>query len=197
MVNYDPDLRVHKRRPKMSREGYCSIEGCYSLIKGQRLCAKHYRRFTTHGDPNQGPTKLYLSSEYVAWAGMKQRCLNPKNKGYKKWYGALGVKVCERWLRFENFLADMGPRPTPRHEIDRYPDPNGNYEPTNCRWATRKENMRNLRTNRLVTIDGVTRCLVEWMEISPVKKRTIKGRLHAGWNERDAILTPTNQRRAQ
>lgn len=63
-------------------------------------------------------------------------------------------------------LPIWGHVPTSKHEIDRYPNPYGNYEPGNTRWATRRENMRNLRTNRLITIDGVTHCLVEWMELS-------------------------------
>jgi hypothetical protein len=72
---------------------------------------------------------------------MLQRCSNPKNNRYAK-YGATGVTVCERWRGddgWKNFLADMGPRPSIKHSIDRYPDSDGNYEPTNCRWATPAE----------------------------------------------------------
>ena len=70
---------------------------------------------------------------------MKSRCYNPKNKKFYL-YGGMGVKVCRRWREsFANFLADMGPRPSKRHSIDRYPDPWGDYEPDNCRWATPKQ----------------------------------------------------------
>lgn len=75
---------------------------------------------------------------------MKQRCLNPNSTAYPK-YGGMGIKVCERWLKFENFLEDMGIRPQGM-TLDRYPDPYGNYEPGNCRWATPKQQRANQRT---------------------------------------------------
>jgi hypothetical protein len=78
------------------------------------------------------------------------RCQNPKSSSWKN-YGGRGIKVCERWLKFENFLADMGTRPL-GHSIDRYPDFNGNYEPGNCRWATTKQqslNKRNSKRNQI------------------------------------------------
>lgn len=77
------------------------------------------------------------SAEYRAWRHMKSRCYNPNVERYEN-YGGKGVTVCDRWLNsFENFYADMGSRPSPLHLLDRYPDVNGNYEPSNCRWATR------------------------------------------------------------
>jgi len=82
---------------------------------------------------------LSSSSEHKIWSLAKDRCGNPKNKRFDR-YGGRGIKMCDRWLNsFANFFADMGPRPSPQHSIDRYPNNDGNYEPGNCRWATRKE----------------------------------------------------------
>ena|ERR1700724_3600028 len=86
------------------------------------------------------------TTEYAIWEGMIQRCTNPKNKAWK-WYGARGITICVRWLKFENFLADMGQRPAGK-SIDRYPNNGGNYEPGNCRWATQREQVQNSRRYR-------------------------------------------------
>ena len=81
--------------------------------------------------------------EYRAWAALRNRCSNPNHDAYKN-YGGRGIKVCERWNDFLAFLEDMGPRPSPKHSIDRINN-DGNYEPDNCRWATRSEQCRNMR----------------------------------------------------
>lgn len=83
------------------------------------------------------------SPEYMVWSNMKRRCNDPNNAGYV-YYGARGIKVCDRWLVFENFIADMGLRTSPKHSLDRV-DNDGNYEPSNCRWATAKEQVANRR----------------------------------------------------
>lgn len=93
------------------------------------------KRMTKHG-AKEAP-------EYSSWRGMHERCNNQKHVGFE-YYGALGVKVCDRWSEFSLFLEDMGPRP-PGKSIDRYPDPHGNYEPGNCRWATASEQQKNKR----------------------------------------------------
>lgn len=83
---------------------------------------------------------------YSCWKAMHQRCNNPNAQNYH-WYGAKNVKVCRRWDNFENFLADMESDWKPGLTLDRYPDPSGNYEPSNCRWATKKQQANNRRTS--------------------------------------------------
>lgn len=89
----------------------------------------------------------YNTPTYHTWEGMKQRCLNPQATRYPA-YGAVGVKVCDRWLEFSNFLEEMGQRPDNK-TLDRI-DPYGNYEPSNCRWATRKEQQNNQRRHKVL-----------------------------------------------
>jgi hypothetical protein len=92
----------------------------------------------THGHTSRGRT----SATYESWKAMKARCLTPTNASYR-WYGGRGIKVCDRWMHFENFLADMGERPN-HTTIDRR-DSDGNYELSNCRWSTQviqRENQR-------------------------------------------------------
>jgi hypothetical protein len=96
---------------------------------------------TSHGARSKDSS---IKSTYGTWRSMKQRCYNSKDIGYYR-YGNRGIVVCNRWLiSFENFLADMGPRPRDM-TLDRYPDPSGNYEPSNCRWATAKQQANNRR----------------------------------------------------
>lgn len=87
------------------------------------------------------------TSEYATWAGIRKRCTNQQGKDWSN-YGGRGISICDRWSLFENFLADMGPRPSPSHSIDRV-DNDGDYEPGNCRWATKTEQNRNSRWTRL------------------------------------------------
>lgn len=95
-------------------------------------------RMKTHGATIGGKPP-----EYNCWVAIRVRCNNPKNGSYA-YYGGRGIKVCARWQSFEAFLEDMGPRPSPAHSIDRK-DNDGNYEPGNCRWATKAEQMQNTR----------------------------------------------------
>src|SRR5258708_3593459 len=112
---------------------------------------------------------------YRTWCSMRARCLNPNFHKYKS-FGARGITICERWSKFENFLADMGERPEGK-TLDRYPDKQGNYAPGNCRWATRSEQQRNRNDNHQVAYKGVTRLLIEWAELIGISAVTLRARL--------------------
>lgn len=131
---------------------------------------------------------------YKSWGAMMGRCSNPNHKGFKH-YGGRGITVCERWRSFENFLADMGERPEGK-SIDRFPNRDGNYEPGNCRWATAKEQGRNLRRNRVITAQGVTACLAEFAERNNLHWSRIAQRLLYGWAESE-LFSPPNKHRSR
>lgn len=124
---------------------------------------------------------------YKTWCGMITRCTNPRVATYK-YYGGRGITVCERWRKFPAFLADMGERPAGT-SLDRI-DNNGNYEPSNCRWATPKIQVRNTSHNRLLEYRGQRRCIAEWVEITGIPRTTIRGRLRIGWPVARALSTP-------
>jgi hypothetical protein len=130
------------------------------------------------------------SLEYKVWIGMKQRCTNPKNPDFKD-YGARGITMCQRWLdSFDDFVTDMGPRPSIKHSIDRIENHKG-YEPGNCRWATNLEQSRNRRSTILITMDGETKCLEDWCRQYGIHRETVRSRINdGGWRVEDAIKTP-------
>jgi hypothetical protein len=125
--------------------------------------------------------------EYRSWTSMRDRCNNNCCKEYSD-YGGRGISVCSRWSDFVNFLEDMGPRPSVKYSINRI-DNNGNYEPNNCHWATRAEQSRNHRRNRVLTIDGVSMVLADWAKKIGVHQETIRGRLRRGLTPEEAIST--------
>jgi hypothetical protein len=116
---------------------------------------------------------------YRSWIQMRARCNNPKATSYSI-YGGRGIKVCERWDSFELFLADMGPRPSRQHSIDRI-DPNKGYEPSNCRWATRIEQQNNHRRTVFIEYNGERLSCAEWSRRTGIKGNVINGRLKLGW----------------
>ena len=126
-------------------------------------------------DMTNGVSKTKI---YYVWQSMIKRCHNPNDKSFSR-YGGRGISVCDRWRKsFDAFNLDMGLRPEGL-TLDRI-DSTGNYEPSNTRWATYKEQARNTRRNHLHTIDGVTRCLAEWCEILDEPWTTVKKRVAAG-----------------
>jgi hypothetical protein len=150
-------------------------------------CAKRPPLLRTHGDSHAGGK---ATPEYGAWRDMKQRCLNPKAKNYGR-YGARGVTVCERWkASFEAFLEDMGRRPGPGYSLDRI-DNDGNYEPSNCRWADKWQQANNRSDNRYLEIDGERLTLAQATERHGADYGMVRSRLLRGWDEKTAILTPS------
>lgn len=142
----------------------------------------------THGHARDGAR----SSTYAIWSTMKARCMNPASADFQR-YGGRGITVCARWAEsFENFLQDMGERPEGK-SLDRI-DGNGNYEPSNCRWATNKEQARNHSLNRIVTVDGESKCVAEWSDLSGVKRAAIYRRLASGWEPSRAVFTAVAKR---
>ena len=118
---------------------------------------------------------------YRTWEGMRARTYNPNIPAYAS-YGGRGIKVCDRWLGehgFENFLADMGERPSKDHSIDRI-DVNGDYCPENCRWATRKEQMNNLRKTIYLEHTGERKPFQDWVRLFGVNKASAYGRYRNG-----------------
>lgn len=143
----------------------------------------------THGLAHRGQKR---TSEHYAWAGMIARCYTVSNPKYKD-YGARGITVCERWRGVNglvNFLADMGNKPTPKHTIDRI-EVNGNYEPSNCRWATQKVQQRNRRDNHILEYKGESKCMAEWAEHLDISQDIIESRINRyKWPVEKALTTP-------
>jgi hypothetical protein len=130
------------------------------------------QRCTKHGG--------WKRPEYGAWQHMRMRCVNP-NEPYYERYGGRGIRVCDRWADdFGAFIADMGPRPTPQHSIERINN-DGHYEPKNCRWATPREQSLNTSRNRWLEHDGIRLTVPDWAKRIGVNEKTIRNRLRDGW----------------
>jgi len=165
--------RIHKNRPRLLclcdcgkrvevdrhkvLTGHTKSCGCYKI-------AMHTARLKTHGGS--------ASPEYKCWCEMKSRCLNDKNIHFHN-YGGRGITICDEWIgSFETFLADMGARPSADHSIDRI-DPNGHYEPSNCRWATEHQQQNNRRNNRKIEFCGQVYSIPQLVEITGVPYTTL------------------------
>lgn len=133
---------------------------------------------------------MWQSPEFRVWSTMKDRCYRKESKGYEC-YGGRGIAVCQRWLSsFEAFFADMGARPTPQHSLDRI-NVDGNYESSNCRWATSFEQARNRRTNHFIEFRGERLCITDWCFRTGLAYNTLYNRIaNFGWSVERAITTP-------
>jgi hypothetical protein len=139
-----------------------------------------------------GRPKKPRSRTKLSWNAMKDRCGWPGHPKYAD-YGGAGIKVCDRWLGkngYKNFVADMGERPRGK-TLDRYPDPAGNYEPDNCRWATPSEQSRNRRNVAKLTAFGKTQTLSDWTDEYRISHSIVRQRLDRGWGLEDALTLDT------
>lgn len=156
--------------------------GCLKIKQAKKMGLnnkKHGKRFT---------------EEYSVWDKIKTRCNNKRSLSYKQ-YGGRGIKVCDRWLNsFENFLEDMGERPTNKHSIDRI-DNNGDYTPENCRWANKAEQANNRNNNLIINYKSEEKTLAEWCFILKLNYETIRHRInYLKWNIEDAFEKPIKQK---
>lgn len=160
---------VRERNLKSILKGDSKSCGCYGAQQVKKAITKYFNN-------------EIKSKEYRAWHQMKTRCYNHKIKQYKN-YGGRGIRVCDRWLGddgFSNFLKDMGNRPSPKHSLDRFPNNDGNYEPNNCRWATKKQQARNTSTVTLVEYKGEMVSLSERAKKEQVPVETVCRRYRMG-----------------
>lgn len=149
-----------------------------SLLKGSTRscgCLKKERKIT---DPNWLLQPKSSSKAYETWKQMRHRCMRPLHKQYAA-YGGRGIKVCKRWLKFENFFKDMG-HPPPNKSLDRINNNKG-YKPSNCRWATKSEQNNNKRTNVLITFNNQTLNITQWSKKLGISDSTIGSRIQKGW----------------
>lgn len=165
------------------------------LVAGRKKsCSITKHEFKWH-IPAPGITTLN-PNEYSSWAAMWARCRNKKHRGYAR-YGGRGIKLCKRWESFAAFLADMGPKPTAKHSIDRYPNNAGNYEPGNCRWATDAEQRHNKSNAVWVDYNGRRVMLMDLLAELGVSKTIVRSRLNIGWSLDEALTIPVRQKKTK
>lgn len=143
---------------------------------------------------NKKTLRLANMMEYNAWWNMLVRCANPKNPRYAH-YGGRGITVCEEWIHdFDQFITDMGQRPTAGHSIERVDNEKG-YSKENCKWATRTEQQRNRRSAKLLTVNGETLNQIEWAKRMNIPYTLISMRINRyKWSVENAVLTPPDIR---
>jgi hypothetical protein len=136
---------------------------------------------------------LHSTPEWQSWKAMRSRCNNPGNVSFYR-YGGRGISICSRWDDFKTFLADMGPRPSKNHTLDRI-DTDGDYTPANCRWSSSRVQSRNRTSNRLLTHLGRTMTVTDWETELGFPRNTLFNRTKAGWTVEQMLTTPVGVRR--
>lgn len=174
----ETDVRLSRLRSGKTRSCGCLI------VPPKPSPASYANRADYHG--------MEGSPEHGIWRGIKARCYHPKARGYAN-YGGRGIKMCDRWKSsFKAFYEDMGPRPSPEHQIDRS-DNDKDYEPGNCRWATRAEQNRNRKDNRMLEFRGERMCMADWAKRFGMRNGTLSDRLARGMSVEEALTTPVRQ----
>lgn len=129
---------------------------------------------------------------YSTWKNLKKRCLNPNNDNYK-YYGGRGITLCKEWVNsFPNFLKDVGEKPSPEHTLDRI-DTNKGYNPSNCKWSTREEQVNNTRKNLYITHNDATLTCAQWSRKLNINYGTLISRIRKGWTAHDALTRPVKK----
>jgi hypothetical protein len=167
---------------------------CADCAYQSRSHRPHTRSFYTLPHQPRRPRRIsgHLTEDHCYYA-MFERCYNPNAAKYGR-YGGRGITICQRWREsFQAFLDDMGPRPSNDHSIDRI-DNNGNYEPANCRWATRTEQQRNKSNNHLISFDGQTMCIADWANEVGLSWHVLTMRLRLGWTVERALTEPVHRK---
>jgi hypothetical protein len=157
-----------------------------SIVNGDSTsCGCYLREVRGKSSITHGKTE---TKEYNIWCTMKARCYNDKNGSFKD-YGSRGISVCAEWLNsFQRFFDDMGECPEGL-SIERI-DNNGNYEPSNCRWATRQEQSLNRRSNVIMELDGKKQTESEWADELGISRNVLQHRRDRGWSDKDALTIP-------
>lgn len=163
--------------------GKTTVTRALRLIHGETIsCGCRKEQYIKHGMANT-PT-------YHSWRGIMQRCYNPNAEGYER-YGGAGIIIFKPWHDFATFVAAVGERPKGDYSIDRFPNPLGNYEPGNVRWATSKEQARNRRNTRMITFKDRTQSLNDWADEVGIHPQTIIDRINKySWSVEEALTTP-------
>lgn len=166
------------------------VIGTHLTSGNTRSCGRHAATGKNNGNYEHG---LFDNELYKRWQSVKTRCYNPNSNSYPN-YGGRGIKVCEEWKgSFEAFYEwAMENGYEKGLQIDRV-DNDGNYEPSNCRWITSKENYNNRRTSHYVTIEDETKTIAQWCEIYKIKDNVVRARISRGWDKVKAITTPVRR----
>ena len=186
------------RRAENAKSGdaqfFCRCDcGKDSISTGWNLKTGNTRSCGCYQEESRIKHGLWQSHTYNCWSNMKARCQNENHDSYKH-YGGRGITVCERWQEYKKFFTDMGDSPTESHPIDRINN-NGNYDPGNCRWATRKQQQNNRRNSHMLEFQGQRKTMAQWAECLGIRYQVIFTRIDRNWPVDRALTTPVRGRK--